>query len=535
MNGPPPEGAGGGLSRYHALRSGFRWQVPAACNIGVEVSDRQPPAAPAIIVTDGRVVTRAVTFGELAEGSNRLANALAALGVGFGERVAVVLSQRVETALTHIAAYKLGAVAVPLSAQFGPDALEVRLRDAEPRVVIGEAEALERVRALGVDAVTIDVDTDWEGLLGRSSPRFTAAATGPDTPALLVYTSGTTGPPKGALHGHRVLAGHLPGFELSHDGFPQPGDRIWTPADWAWIGGLYDVLVPALAHGTPVVAFRSRRFDPEQAFDLIRRLEVRNVFMPATALRLMRRAGGGPVGLRTLGSGGEAVGAETAAWCHEHLGVRLNEFYGQTEANLLVGNSAAWPVRAGSMGLPYPGHDVRLIDGELAVRVEGNPVAFLGYWRSPEATAAKVRDGWLMTGDLATADDDGYLTFVGRTDDLISSGGYRIGPAEIEDCLIRHGAVALAAVIGVPDETRGESIKAFVVPAPGAVTGDELVEELRAWVRGRLAPYEVPRTVEFVDELPLTVTGKIRRGELRTREAGRAEALRPGVDPSPAG
>ena len=292
--------------------------------------------------------------------------------------------------------------------------------------------------ALGFDGVLVDVDHDLPGLLAAASPDFAVAPTTPDTPALLVYTSGTTGAPKGALHGHRVLAGHLPGFELSHDFFPQPGDRIWTPADWAWIGGLYDVVMPGLAHGVPVVAFRMPRFDPELAFDVMAQAGIRNVFMPATALRLMRRAGGVPVSLRTLASGGETVGAETGAWCKERFGVRLNEFYGQTEANLLIGNCAAWPARPGWMGRAYPGHELRLVDGEIAVRVEGDPVVMLGYWRDPEATAAKVRDGWLHTGDLAEIDDEGTYRSIGRVDDLISSGGHRIGPGEIEECLIRH-------------------------------------------------------------------------------------------------
>jgi acetyl-CoA synthetase len=508
---------------YEELRASFAWRLPARVNIAVEAADRHPRDAPAILVTDGREITRTATFGELADDSSRLANALAELGVEVGARVAIVLSQRVETAVAHLATYKLGAIALPLSTQFGEDALGVRIRDADPRVVIAEADTLEKVAALGSDAALVDVDRDLPRLLASASPRFAVAETTPDTPALLVYTSGTTGPPKGALHGHRVLAGHLPGFELSHDFFPQPGDRIWTPADWAWIGGLYDVLVPSLAHGTPVVAFRARRFDPEQALDLMERLEIRNVFMPATALRMLRAAGGSAKPrLRTLASGGEAVGAETAAWCREAFGVRLNEFYGQTEANLLVGNCSAWPAKPGSMGLPYPGHEVGLVEGEVAVRIEGNPVVFLGYWRNPEATAAKIRDGWLLTGDLAEVDDDGYLWFVGRADDLIASGGYRIGPGEIEDCLVRHPSVALAAAIGVPDELRGEVVKAFVVPTPGATPGDALAAELTAWVRERLAPYEVPRAIAFVDELPLTVTGKIRRGELRRLEAERS-------------
>lgn len=509
---------------YDELRSSFRWSLPERVNIGAEVSDRQRAADPAILVTDGREITRTVTFGELSEASNRLANVLAAKGVVAGDRVALILSQRPETAIAHVAIYKLGAIAVPLSGAFGSDALEVRLRGSDPSVVLGERDSLERVASIGFDGALIDVDRDLEHLLAGASPDFTAAPTTPDTPALLVYTSGTTGPPKGALHGHRVLAGHMPGFELSHDFFPQPGDRIWTPADWAWIGGLYDVVMPALAHGMPVVAFRTARFDPGRAFDVIANAGIRNVFMPATALRMMRRSDGVPVALRTIASGGETVGEETAAWCRERFGVRLNEFYGQTEANLLIGNCAAWPERPGWMGRAYPGHELRLVDGEIAVKVEGDPVVFLGYWRDEEATRAKVRDGWLHTGDLAEVDEEGNYRSVGRTDDLISSGGHRIGPGEIEECLIRHPAVSIAAVIGVPDAVRGEIVKAFVVTAPGAGGSPELVQGLQELVRTRLAPYEVPRAIEFVDELPLTVTGKIRRGELRRLEAERGSS-----------
>jgi acetyl-CoA synthetase len=506
---------------YDELRAAHRWALPPLLNLGIEVADRQPRGAPAILVTDGREITRTVSFGELSERSNRLANVLTAGGVAPGDRIAIVLSQRPETAIAHVATYKLGAIAVPLSTAFGPEALEVRLGDAGPRVVIGEAESLDRVRTLGFDGALIDVDRDLDALLASASPAFEPAQTTPDTPALLVYTSGTTGPPKGALHGHRVLAGHLPGFELSHDFYPQPEDRIWTPADWAWIGGLYDVLMPGLYHGTPVVAFRATRFDPEHAFELMARMGVRNVFMPATALRMMRRADGPAVSLRTLGSGGETVGEETAAWCRERFGVRLNEFYGQTEANLLIGNCAAWPERPGWMGRAYPGHELRLADGEITVRVEGDPVVFLGYWRNEAATAAKVRDGWLHTGDLAEVDDERTYRSIGRVDDLISSGGYRIGPGEIEECLIRHPAVSIAAAIGTPDDVRGEVVKAFVVTVPGMRESPELATELQQHVRTRLAPYEVPREIEFVDELPLTVTGKIRRGELRRLDAER--------------
>jgi acetyl-CoA synthetase len=314
---------------------------------------------------------------------------------------------------------------------------------------------------------------------------------------------------------------------MSHDFFPQPGDLFWTPADWAWIGGLYDVLMPALHHGRPVVAFRSPRFDPEQAYELISRLDVRNVFLPPTALRLMRQAPGRHVSLRSVASGGESLNDDLLEWGHSRLGVTINEFYGQTEANMLISNcSGVWPPTPGSMGKPVPGHDVAIVDGEITVRVDGDPVVFLGYWNNPEATAEKVCDGRLRTGDRATVDGDGSFRFVGRVDDIISSGGYRIGPGEVETCLARHPAVALAAVVGAPDPIRGQIVKAFVVLADGREASPALADELRAFVKGRLAAHEYPRAIEFIDALPMTTTGKVQRSALRAREAVRPPAHR---------
>jgi acetyl-CoA synthetase len=508
---------------YESLRESFRWRAPSTYNIGADVCDRRPRAAPAVVVSDGRRVTRQMTFGELSEASNRLANALRGLGVGQGERVGVLLPQRPETVVAHIAVYKLGAVAVPLSVLFGPDALAARLADAGVVVVIGEAEPLALLRETGLDVRLVDADRDLPALLAAASASFEPVATTPATPAVLIYTSGTAGAPKGALHGHGVLLGHLPGFELSHDFFPQDGDLIWTPADWAWIGGLYDVLMPALHHGRPVVAFRAGKFDPERAFDLLAHVGVRNAFLPPTALRMMRAVRGPSLGLRSVASGGESLGEEVLEWGRSALGVTIAEFYGQTEANLVLGNCPSlWPVRPGWTGRPYPGHEVRLVEGEIAVRAEGNPVVFLEYWRNPEATAQKVVDGWVRTGDLAEQDGDGSIRFVGRADDVISSGGYRIGPGEIEDCLVRHPSVALAAAVGVPDPVRGQIVKAFVVAAPGVLPTAELTAELQALVRTRLAAYEYPREIEFVESLPTTTTGKIRRAELRRLEAERA-------------
>jgi acetyl-CoA synthetase len=424
---------------------------------------------------------------------------------------------------------------------FGPDALRYRLTDSAASVVITDAEHLELVGEVaaetGATVVCADEGTkagrEFWPLLASGSDRFTAADTTPDSPALLIYTSGTTGSPKGVLLGHRVLFGHLPGFELSSNFFGRPDDRFWTPADWAWIGGLMDVLIPTWFHGRPVVATRRAKFDPEWAVRLVADHDIRNVFFPPTVLKLMRSTLGERKvpGLRTVGSGGEPLGEEMLAWAKEHLGVTVNEFYGQTEANLLVGNcSEAWEVRPGSMGKPYPGHEVAVLRpdgaradpgeiGQVALKAP-DPVMFLEYWRKPEETAAKfTADGeWLLTGDLARADDDGYLWFVSRDDDVITSAGYRIGPAEIEDCLMGHPAVAGAAAIGVPDEIRGEVVKVFIVPADGSGPGDALEGEIRDHVRNRLAAYLYPRYVEFVSELPMTTTGKVRRTELRARE-----------------
>ena len=363
--------------------------------------------------------------------------------------------------------------------------------------------------------------------LARATDAFTPVDTLADDPAVIIYTSGTTGPPKGALHAHRVLLGHLPGVEFPQEFFPQPGDRFWTPADWAWIGGLIDVLLPALHHGVPVVAHRFTKFEPQKAFDLIQRFRIRNAFLPPTALKLMRQIPDARCpGMRSIGSGGESLGTELLDWGREVFGFTINEFYGQTECNLVVGNCASiLPVRPGSMGKPIPGHEVAIVDdqglavspgetGNIAVR-RGDPVMFLGYWGKPEATEAKFVGDWMLTGDLGRLDADGYLYYVGRDDDVITSAGYRIGPGEIEDCLSGHPAVAMAAVIGVPDPIRTQAIKACIVLAEGYQPSDELRVDIQNHVRQRLAAHEYPRIVEFVDALPMTATGKIMRRVLR--------------------
>jgi len=532
-------------SSYEALRSAFRWPIPARYNIGVDACDRWAAADPerdAILhlKSDGGVET--YSFRRLSQLSNRAANLLHAQGVRRGDRVAVLLPQVPETAIAHLAAYKLGAIAVPLFTLFGEEALAFRLGNSGAAALVTDRVGAAKVAALrdGLPELkaVMCIDGPGEGALdfhaalARASDRFAAADTGPDDPAVIIYTSGTTGPPKGALHGHRVLLGHLPGVELPQEFFPQPGDRFWTPADWAWIGGLFDVLLPSLHHGVPVVAHRMAKFDPEAAFDVFARMQVRNAFLPPTALKMLRQverpAARHAYRLRSLGSGGETLGAELLDWGRATFGLTINEFYGQTECNLVVANCASlMPAKPGSMGRPAPGHEVAVIDGEGRVLPPGeagaiavrrpDPVMFLGYWRNESATAAKFRGDWLLTGDEGVADEEGYLTFVGRDDDVITSAGYRIGPGEIEDCLIKHPAVAMAAAVGVPDPLRTERVKAFLVLKPGVAASEALAREIQDYVKTRLAAHEYPREVAFVDSLPMTATGKIIRRELRAR------------------
>ena len=541
--------------RYAEIHAGWRWEVPADFNIahaccGRWAADR---ARFALYWEDESGAATAHTFWDLQREANRLSNALAALGVRRGDKVALILPQRRETVVAHVAAYQMGAVTVPLSFLFGPDALEYRLADSEARVALVDPQsagnlapirgALPRLaHAVGVAGAAGEGLLDYDALVGAASQHFAPVATRADDPALVIYTSGTTGPPKGALMPHRCLVGNLSGFVHSHDGFPVPGDLFWSPADWAWTGGLMDALLPTLYFGQPIVGYRGR-FDPERVFRLIEKYQVRNTFLFPTALKLMMKAYPRPrehfdVGLRSIMSAGEAVGSTVFAWTQEALGVTVNEMFGQTEMNYIVGNShALWPAKPGSMGRPYPGHRVAVIDdagnevadgepGEVAVhRVApdgtSDPVFFLEYFRNPDGTRKKYTGDWCRTGDVATRDADGYLWYQGRADDVFKVASYRIGPSEIENCLVKHAAVANAAVVPSPDETRGNVVKAFIVLAPGHAPSKDLEDDIRGHVRTFLAPYEVPKEIEFIDALPMTTTGKVQRKVLREREAAR--------------
>ena len=543
--------------RYDELYRGFRWQVPEQYNIAQACMRRwaAEPGRVALYWEDESGAAARYSFGEIQAAADRLSNALVGLGVKRGERVALLLPQRPETAIAYMAIFQMGAVALPLSHLFGPDALEYRMSHADAVAALVEPSTLsnllairERLPALrhviGVAGARAQGTLDWSTLLEKAASVFTPVETKADDPALIIYTSGTTGPPKGALKAHRVMIGNVPGFVHSHDFFPQAGDVFWSPADWAWTGGLMDALLPSWLFGVPIVGYRGR-FDPEKAFHLMQKYRVTSAFLFPTALKQMMKAVPAPranhsVHLRSVMCAGEALGVTVFEWVREALGVTVNEMFGQTEINYVVGNcQAAWPVKPGSIGRPYPGHRVVLIDeeghevkrgdlGEVAVnrffQGQADPVFFLEYWKNPQATRDKFVADWGCTGDQARMDEDGYLWYQGRSDDVIKSAGYRIGPAEIENCLVRHPAVANAAVIGKPDAARGAIVKAFVVLQPGYAPGAGLLEEIQNHVRARLAAYEYPREIEFIEALPMTTTGKVQRKELRRKEEAKSKA-----------
>lgn len=517
---------------YESLRERFRWRIPGRFNLGEACADQQDPAITALVVAHRSGAVSRYTFGELTELSSRLAGGLARLGIRPGDRVAIIAPQSLEVGLAHLALWKMGALSLPLATLFGPDAIAYRLSDSGAKAAIVHPDSRAKLEEAAPHLPTIATGPEFDALC--SGPPMEAPwDTGAEDPAYLIYTSGTTGPPKGALHAHRSLFGHLTGFECYYEFPPEPDDVMWTPADWAWLGGLMDALIPAWYYGIPVLTSERERFDPVGAFDLMAEHRVTLAFLPPTALKMMRASGASrpDLSLRAIFTGGEPLGAEMLEWSEQTLGCHVNEGYGQTEANLVIGNCASvWPVRPGSMGRAIPGHQVviqdeqgeRLIgeEGEICVRAP-DPVMMLGYWNRPGATARKYRDGWLLTGDLGIEDSDGYLWFRSRKDDVITSRGYRIGPGEIEESLMAHPAVALCAVVGVPDELRGHVPAAFVVLRPGFEQSDQLASELQEHVRTRLAAHETPQRVTFVHDLPRTTTGKIMRRALR-QDTGRS-------------
>jgi acetyl-CoA synthetase len=530
-------------SNYDELYRSFRWDIPARFNIATACCDRHADGSGklALIYLDEAGATTRTTFDQVAEMSRRFANVLQADGLVRGDRVAVFLSQSLELPVAHMAALRSGLVSIPLFALFGEDALEFRLSNSGAKAIVTDEsgwEKLARIRDRLPDLKNIYVIAErppagakafWPSI-NAASGEFTTVDTSCDDPGLIIYTSGTTGNPKGALHAHRVVLGHLPNVEMCHDFLPKPGDLMWTPADWAWIGGLINALFAGWYHGVPIVGHRARKFEPQAAMQMMADLNIRNVFLPPTALKLMRQAGvvHDGVKLRSIFTGGESLGGEMLDWVRATFGIDAHEVFGQTECNLVIGSNAKlFPIRPGSMGKATPGFDVRIVDdkgtelprgtrGIIGVR-QPNPCTMIEYWRNPEGTSKKYAGEFLLTGDLGVQDADGYFWYVSREDDVITTAGYRVGPSEIEDTLLKHPAVAMSAVVGIPDPIRTEQIKAWIVLRPNFSPSADLAREIQEFVKTRLAAHEYPRLVEFTDTLPMTATGKVLRRELRAR------------------
>ena len=538
------------LNNFDELCLTFKWNIPEFYNIASDTVDQdiyQNRIALINFLQDSKI--EKWSFFDIKKSSNKLANVFDHFNLEANARVGIILGQCPETAIAHMACFKSGKISIPLFNLFGTEALHYRLLNSRASLVVCDNIGLNKIMEIKdrlpdlKKIICIDSNDEksnvfnFKKLLEKASDSYTTKKTKASDPALIIYTSGTTGGPKGALLPHRSLLGHIPGVEIPHEFLSSSEpvtDLFWTPADWAWIGGLFDVLLPAWHFGIPVVSYRSKKFDPEFTFYLISKLEIKNTFLPPTALKMMKSFNPSKtiknLKLRTVGSGGEALGEDLLEWGKEILGVGINEFYGQTECNLTVSNCGViMPTKQGSIGKPVPGHEVRIVnykgelikepglDGEIIVKSD-TPVSFLKYWENDAATKEKVKNGWLHTGDFAYKDEEGYFYFKGREDDIINTSGYRVGPSEVEDAILSHPEVSMVAVIGVPDKLRGQIIKAFIV------TGDQknvltqnnkLKQSIQNHVKLRLAAHEYPRLIEFVYELPLTTTGKIIRKDLR--------------------
>ena len=538
------------FTSYDELTEEFEWELPDEYNIAARILGGREHDRQTIALIhhheDGQVET--TSFWNLAVLTRRVVDYLKSRGVGRGDRVGISTPQSAETAAIHLAVYSIGAIAVPMSLIYGGDTYRHIISNSGARLVFAAAMPAQHIRGLRAELPGLDTLVVFSGDVSDGEDRFddalpsgsgaelTYEPTTPLDPAMILYTSGTTGPPKGALHGHRILEAYLLTFLLFFDIDLDEATVFWTPSDWAWVGGLLDILLPGLALGHPVLA-NAERFSAEKAYSLAARHGVTHMFLAPTALKMMAQienpAETADLDIRVIASGGEAVAAELHHWAQENLDAVINEFYGLTEVNHLAGSCARlFPSKPGSMGLPYPGRTVAVIDdngdpvapgevGQIVVR-PGDPTQMLRYWNNEEATAARYENGWMLTGDLARLDEEGYITFQGRNDDIISSAGYRIGPAEIEELLVEHAAVADAAVIAKPDPVRGSIVKAVVQVASGVQANEALATELQGLVRDRLGAYKYPREIDFTNELPKTVTGKLNRRLLTQREEERA-------------
>ena len=510
---------------YEEACAAHRWQVPERYNIALDVCDRHPAGKPAMVWEDWRGNRRDVSWGELQTLSNRAANVLRSAGVQRGDRVAVVAPASAETAAVFFATWKCGAILLSMSVLYGDEGIRHRVADSQPRVLVTDAANAERMPDFDGELLVLD-----DALLAGAEDLFEPVDTAADDPAQLYYSSGTTGLAKGILHAHRYILAHEE-FTYCHD--VRDGELFHGMGEWAWAAGIAPLLGPWRLGACQFVFQRQGGFDPEQQLGVLSRHGVTNVFTTPTAMRAMMAIEDAgerfPQRFRRVCSAGEPLNPEAIRWFRDQYGVTVLDYYGLTESYPLCANFPFMEVREGSMGKPMPGWEVQILDederpvergerGEICLRARSNPHYPLGYWNNDEAAREAFGGEWFHTKDAAEQDEDGYFWYAGRADDVIISAGYRIGPFEVESACIEHPAVREAAAVASPDEQRGNVVKAFVVLAEGHQPSDDVAEEIKAHVRGRLSAYAYPRRVEFVDDLPKTLTGKIRRIELRERE-----------------
>src|SRR3954463_4849537 len=526
------------LGDYDQMRQQHHWDVPERYNIAADVCDKHDRDRLAMVWEDWNGNERRVSFGELQDTSKRFANVLRAHGVERGDRVAILLPSLPETAAAFIACYRSGAILLSLSVLFGGDGIRHRLEDSGATVLITNADNRDRIPGGLVEDVLV-LGGDLDGELADASPSFETVDTAADDPAQLYYSSGTTGKAKGILHAHRYLLAHEE-FEFCHD--VRDGELFHGSGEWAWAAGICPLLGPWRYGAVQFVYARKGGFDPEEQLRQLHKHEGSNIFPTPPALRAMTAVSDAgrkyPLKLRITCSAGEPLNPEVIRWFREQFGITVLDYYGLTESYPLCGNFPTVDVREGSMGLPMPGWEVAILDedenqlppgerGEICLRARSNPHYPIGYWKRPEDTEEEFGGEWFHTKDAAQTDEDGYFWYAGRADDVIISAGYRIGPFEVESACVEHPAVLEAAAVASPDPKRGDIVKAFVVLAAGHDASDETADAIKRFVRERHSAYAYPREIEFVDDLPKTLTGKIRRVELREAERERKAAETP--------
>jgi acyl-coenzyme A synthetase/AMP-(fatty) acid ligase len=503
----------------------FTWNVPERFNFARDVVEPRTGPAITFVAQDGAV--RRISFEEVNASTARWANRLARAGVTEGDRVLVLVGKTPEWSPIMLALLKIGAVSIPSSEMLRHKDLAFRIEHSGARLVVADRAAETEVTGLDAEVLYTDA-AQLDGEADRAPTADTAAT---DT-AFILYTSGTTKDPKGVVHTHAYCFAKR--MQAERWLTARPGDLAWCTAATGWAKAIWNVLLGPWSAGASIMLHEGS-FDPEERFRLISELGVSVLCQAPTEYRLMAKLDGldrfDLSRVRHLVSAGEPLNPEVIKAFRDAFGLTIHDGYGQTENTLLVGNFPGAEIRPGSMGLPSPGHEIAVIDEEgveVPVGEEGDialagrpPSLFREYYRAPEETAAVFRGDWYVTGDRATRDEDGYLWFTGRADDVILSAAYRIGPFEVESALLEHAGVAESAVIGKPDPDRGQIVKAFVVLRPGVVGSDGLARELQDHCKRVTAPYKYPREIEFVGELPKTRSGKIRRVELRRREEER--------------